>query len=56
MKALLWLVLLMAVVANVSLSFGVADGGLCVALSAISGLVVLASGIALWTLREPRES
>ncbi|MEU8670975.1 hypothetical protein OG333_23750 [Streptomyces anulatus] len=56
MKSLLWLVLSAALVANVFLSFAVDRNGLEIALSAVSGVVVLASGAGLWMLRGSRES
>lgn len=55
MKPLLWTVLLAALVANVSLSFLVDQNGLHIALSAVSGVAVLASGAGLWALRDLRE-
>ncbi|MFD7718519.1 hypothetical protein [Streptomyces sp. NPDC059814] len=55
-KPLLWFVLLVAIVANVSLNFLVGQGGLNIALSIVSGVVVLASAAGLWMLRSPRES
>ncbi|MFD4778854.1 hypothetical protein ACFWNU_34120, partial [Streptomyces sp. NPDC058427] len=54
-KPLLWIVLIASIVANVSLSFLVEQGGLNIALSAVSGVVVLSSAAGLWTLRRPRE-
>ncbi|SCF96141.1 hypothetical protein [Streptomyces sp. Ncost-T10-10d] len=56
MKALLWIVLCAAVAANVSLNFLMDDDALHIALSVVSGVVVLASGAGLWTLRRPAES
>ncbi|MEV0785609.1 hypothetical protein AB0I52_22085 [Streptomyces sp. NPDC050423] len=56
MKPLLRFVLLAAIVANVSLNFLVEQGGLNIALSVVSGVVVLASAAGLWMLRGPRES
>ncbi|MFE4333448.1 hypothetical protein ACFRQM_29705 [Streptomyces sp. NPDC056831] len=56
MKALLWTVLCAAVAANVSLNFLMDDGGLHIALSVVSGVVVLACGAGLWMLRRPAES
>lgn len=55
MKPLLWIVLLVAIVANVSLNFMVGREGLHIALSVVSGVVVLASGVGLWMRRTPRE-
>ncbi|MHC3815405.1 hypothetical protein [Streptomyces sp. DT9] len=55
MKPLLWTVLLVAVVANVSLNLMNGREGLHIALSVVSGVVVLASGVRLWMLRTPRE-
>ncbi|MEE1807049.1 hypothetical protein [Streptomyces sp. BE133] len=55
MKALLWIVLCAAFAANVSLNF-MEDNGLHIALSVVSGVVVLASGAGLWMLRRPAES
>ncbi|MFG2677333.1 hypothetical protein [Streptomyces sp. NPDC048445] len=55
MKPLLWTVLLVAVVANVSLNLMDGREGLHIALSVVSGVVVLASGVRLWMLRTPRE-
>ncbi|MCX4788926.1 MULTISPECIES: hypothetical protein [unclassified Streptomyces] len=51
MKALLWIVLCAAIAANVFLNFLVEDNGLNIALSVVSGVVVLASGVGLWRLR-----
>ncbi|MES9504932.1 hypothetical protein ABWJ92_00745 [Streptomyces sp. NPDC000609] len=51
MKALLWFVLCAAIAANVSLNFLVEENGLHIALSVVSGVVVLASGTGLWMLR-----
>ncbi|WP_405685025.1 hypothetical protein [Streptomyces sp. NBC_00057] len=56
MKALLWIVLCAAIAANVSLNFLMDDSGLHIALSVVSGVVVLASGAGLWMLRRPAES
>ncbi|MFE3899960.1 hypothetical protein ACFXPY_06210 [Streptomyces sp. NPDC059153] len=56
MKALLWIVLCAAVAANVSLNFLMDDNALHIALSVVSGVVVLASGAGLWMLRRPAES
>jgi hypothetical protein len=50
MKALLWIVLCAAIVANVALNL-MEDNGLHIALSVVSGVVVLASGAGLWMLR-----
>ncbi|MFJ6010734.1 hypothetical protein [Streptomyces sp. NPDC092952] len=50
MKALLWIVLLGAVAGNVSLNL-MEDTGLHIALSVVSGVIVLASGTGLWMLR-----
>ncbi|MFJ1899365.1 MULTISPECIES: hypothetical protein [unclassified Streptomyces] len=55
MKPLLWIVLLAAIVANVSLNFMDGREGLHIALSVVSGVVVLASGVRLWMLRTPRD-
>ncbi|MGC5394115.1 hypothetical protein ACPXCP_00015 [Streptomyces sp. DT20] len=55
MKPLLWTVLVVAVVANVSLNLMNGREGLHIALSVVSGVVVLASGVRLWMLRTPRE-
>ncbi|MFJ4707987.1 hypothetical protein ACIP6I_24495 [Streptomyces anulatus] len=54
MKSLLWLVLFAALAVNVFLSFAVDRDGLEIALSAVSGVVVLASGAGLWMLRGSR--
>lgn len=54
MKPLLWLVLCLAVVANVGLNL-MEDTGLHIALSIVSGTVVLASGVGLWMLRDGHE-
>lgn len=54
MKALLWIVLCAAVVANVSLNL-MEDNGLRIAMSVVSGAVVLASGTGLWMLRRDSE-
>ncbi|MFI6058455.1 hypothetical protein [Streptomyces sp. NPDC051286] len=54
MKPLLWLVLCLAVVANVGLNL-MEDTGLHIALSVVSGVVVLASGVGLWMLRDRRQ-
>ncbi|GAA2414997.1 hypothetical protein GCM10010433_12510 [Streptomyces pulveraceus] len=51
MKALLWFVLCAAIAANVSLNFLMEENGLYIVLSVVSGVVVLASGAGLWTLR-----
>ncbi|MFF8915354.1 hypothetical protein ACF08M_19040 [Streptomyces sp. NPDC015032] len=51
MKALLWIVLCAALAANVSLNFLTEDNGLHIALSVVSGVVVLASGAGLWMRR-----
>ncbi|WP_187285287.1 hypothetical protein [Streptomyces sp. OR43] len=56
MKPLLWTMLLVALVANVSLNFMVEQEGLHIALSVVSGVVVLASAAGLWMLRGPREN
>ncbi|WP_406093250.1 hypothetical protein [Streptomyces sp. NBC_01013] len=56
MKPLLWTVLLVALVANLSLNFLVGQDGLHIALSVVSGVVLLASGAGLWMLRGPREN
>ncbi|MEU6956807.1 hypothetical protein [Streptomyces sp. NPDC045714] len=56
MKSLLRLVLSAALVANVFLGFAVDRNGLEIALSVVSGVVVLASGAGLWMLRGSRES
>lgn len=53
MKPLLWIVLLAAIVANVSLNLMDGREGLHIALSVVSGVVVLASGVRLWMLRTP---
>ncbi|MER5365559.1 hypothetical protein [Streptomyces sp. NPDC002722] len=50
MKALLWIVLCAAIVANVSLNL-MENNALHIVLSVVSGLVVLASGTGLWMLR-----
>lgn len=55
MKPLLRTVLLVALVANVSLNLVDGREGLHIALSVVSGVVVLASGVGLWTRRTPRE-
>uniref|UniRef100_A0AAU2VPX8 Uncharacterized protein n=1 Tax=Streptomyces sp. NBC_00008 TaxID=2903610 RepID=A0AAU2VPX8_9ACTN len=54
MKPLLWTVLLVAIVANVSLNFMDGREGLHITLSVVSGVVVLASGVGLWMLRTSR--
>ncbi|OKK24640.1 hypothetical protein AMK09_00030 [Streptomyces sp. CB02488] len=54
-KPLLWTVLLVAIVANVSLNLMDGREGLHIALSVVSGVVVLASGVRLWMLRTRRE-
>ncbi|MFD5831926.1 hypothetical protein [Lentzea sp. NPDC060358] len=54
MKALLWLVLLGAIAGNVSLNL-MEDSGLHIALSVVSGVIVLASGAGLWMLRGGRD-
>ncbi|MFF8499620.1 hypothetical protein ACF07L_03035 [Streptomyces anulatus] len=54
MKSLLWLVLFAALAVNVFLSFAVDRDSLEIALSAVSGVVVLASGTGLWMLRGSR--
>ncbi|MEE1750486.1 MULTISPECIES: hypothetical protein [unclassified Streptomyces] len=51
MKALLWFVFCAAIAANVSLNFLTEENGLHIALSVVSGVVVLASGAGLWMLR-----
>ncbi|MGQ4715950.1 hypothetical protein ACUN22_19960 [Streptomyces anulatus] len=56
MKSLLWLVLFAALAANVFLSIAVEESGLRIALSAVAGVTVLASGGGLWALRGSRES
>ncbi|MBW5250908.1 hypothetical protein P8A21_25215 [Streptomyces poriferorum] len=56
MKPLLRTVLLVALVANVSLNFLVGQEGLHIALSVVSGAVLLASAAGLWMLRVPREN
>ncbi|MFD0042153.1 hypothetical protein ACOMD4_03530 [Streptomyces anulatus] len=55
MKSLLWLVLFAALAANVFLSIAVEESGLRIALSAVAGVTVLASGVGLWALRGSRE-
>lgn len=55
-KQLLRTVLLVALVANVSLNFLVEQEGPNIALSVVSGVVVLASAAGLWMLRGPREN
>ncbi|MFJ5045296.1 hypothetical protein ACIQWZ_03605 [Streptomyces sp. NPDC098077] len=55
MKTLLRLILSAALVANVFLGFAVDRNGLEVALSVVSGVVVLASAAGLWALRGSRE-
>ncbi|MER5362332.1 hypothetical protein [Streptomyces sp. NPDC002785] len=56
MKALLWIVLCAAIAANVSLNFFMEDNGLHIALSVVSGVVVLASAARLWMLRRPSDA
>lgn len=56
MKSLLWLVLFAALAANVFLSIAVEESALRIALSAVAGVTVLASGGGLWVLRDSRES
>lgn len=51
MKALLWLVLAIALVANVSTSFAF-DGVQQVLISVCTGVVTLGSGVALFLMRE----
>lgn len=53
MKPLLRIVLIASIVANVSLNFLVEQGGLNIALSVVSGVVVLSSAAGLWMLRRP---
>ncbi|MEU8624226.1 hypothetical protein [Streptomyces sp. NPDC048669] len=55
-KPLFWFVLLAGIVANGSLNFLVEQSGLNIALSVVSGVVVLVSAAGLWMLRGPRES
>ncbi|MFJ8248666.1 hypothetical protein [Streptomyces sp. NPDC094466] len=55
MKTLLRLILSAALVANVFLGLAVDRNGLEVALSVVSGVVVLASAAGLWALRGSRE-
>lgn len=55
MKALLWFVLCAALVANVMLNL-MDESGLRIGLSVCAGVAVVASGVALWVLRDPRES
>ncbi|GAA2972435.1 MULTISPECIES: hypothetical protein [Streptomyces] len=55
MKSLLWLVLCVALVANVLLNV-MAESGLQLALSICAGITVIGSGVGLWVLRGPRES
>ncbi|MER8088995.1 hypothetical protein ACFC0C_39320 [Streptomyces sp. NPDC056178] len=56
MKALLWIVFCAAIAANVCLNFLVGDGGLQIALSVVSGVVALTSGVGLWMLRRPADA
>ncbi|MFG3135064.1 hypothetical protein ACGFZA_02455 [Streptomyces sp. NPDC048211] len=56
MKPLLRTVLLVALVANLSLNLLVDQEGLHIALSVVSGVVLLASAAGLWMLRSRRES
>ncbi|MEE1741837.1 hypothetical protein [Streptomyces sp. BE147] len=56
MKALLWLVLCVALVANVLSNFVVEGGAPQIVMSSVAGIVVIGSGIGLWMLRGPRES
>ncbi|MFF7655099.1 hypothetical protein ACFZCY_35565 [Streptomyces sp. NPDC007983] len=53
MKALLWILLVAAVAANVSTSFAF-DGGKQVAISVSTGTVAIASAIVLFLLRDKR--
>ncbi|SCD82943.1 hypothetical protein GA0115239_109317 [Streptomyces sp. BpilaLS-43] len=55
MKALLRLVLCVALVANVLLDV-MDESGLQLALSICAGVTVVGSGAGLWMLRGPRES
>ncbi|WP_326658378.1 hypothetical protein [Streptomyces sp. NBC_00385] len=55
-KPLLRTVLLVALVANLSLNFLVEQEALHIALSVVSGVVLLASAAGLWVLRGPREN
>ncbi|MCL7375775.1 MULTISPECIES: hypothetical protein [Streptomyces] len=52
MKALLWIVLIGCLLANVYLNFLVDDGGTEIALSVVAGLGVVGSGLGLWLLRK----
>ncbi|MFI8434897.1 hypothetical protein ACIGJO_14275 [Streptomyces sp. NPDC079020] len=56
MKALLWLVLCAALVANLFINFVVEESVLQIVMSATAGVVVIGSGVGLWMLRSPRES
>lgn len=56
MKPLLLTVALVALVANLSLNFLVQQEGLHIALSVVSGVVLLVSAAGLWMLRGPREN
>ncbi|MEV8315184.1 hypothetical protein AB0Q95_13515 [Streptomyces sp. NPDC059900] len=51
MKALLWLVLAIALVANISTSFAF-DGVQQVLISVCTGIATIGSGIALFVMRE----
>ncbi|MFJ1783595.1 hypothetical protein ACIOML_04700 [Streptomyces anulatus] len=55
MKSLLWLVLSAALAANVFLSVAVEESALRIVLSAVAGVIVLASGGGLWALRGSHE-
>ncbi|MET7649051.1 hypothetical protein ABZS83_36610 [Streptomyces sp. NPDC005426] len=54
MTPLLWTALLLALVANVSLNFLGGQEAPHIALSVVSGVVVLASAVGLWMRRGPR--
>lgn len=56
MKPLLWTVALAALVVNLSLDFLLGQGGLRIALSVVSGVVLLASAAGLWMQRDAREN
>ncbi|MCX4674668.1 hypothetical protein OG413_04910 [Streptomyces sp. NBC_01433] len=56
MKALLWLVLSVSLVANTFIGFAVEESGPQIAMSVVAGVLVIGSGVGLWMLREPRET
>ncbi|MGW7294316.1 hypothetical protein ACWGIB_18250 [Streptomyces xiamenensis] len=52
MKPLLWCVLLLALIVNLSVNFVIDEGALQILLSVCSGVVLIGSGIGLWMLRD----